>query len=97
MWPEWSFPRQFWGSAVRETRSRRRTNLEERLDRAAVDALELPADGLTLITYTAPADSPAQEQLDFLASWSVDHHRGNQPASSGQALNPVRTLRPENQ
>ncbi|MGE5288994.1 MAG: helix-turn-helix transcriptional regulator [Micromonosporaceae bacterium] len=48
------------------------------------DALELPADGLTLITYTAPAGSPAQEQLDFLASWSADHHRANQPASSGQ-------------
>lgn len=34
------------------------------------DALELPGDGLTLITYTAAADSHAQEQLGFLASWS---------------------------
>ncbi|MGH9057307.1 MAG: helix-turn-helix transcriptional regulator [Acidimicrobiales bacterium] len=34
------------------------------------DALELPGDGLTLITYTAPADSEAQERLGFLASWS---------------------------
>jgi hypothetical protein len=36
------------------------------------DALELPGDGLTLITYTAAADSHAQEQPDFLASWSAN-------------------------
>jgi MmyB-like transcription regulator ligand binding domain len=41
------------------------------------DALELPGEGLTLITYTAPADSDAQEQLDFLASWSRDSHQHN--------------------
>jgi hypothetical protein len=35
------------------------------------DALELPGDGLTLITYTAAADSHAQEQLGFLASWTA--------------------------
>lgn len=35
------------------------------------DALELPGEDLILITYTAPADSPAQEQLDFLASWTA--------------------------
>jgi len=34
------------------------------------DALELPGQGLTLITYTAPAGSDAQQQLDFLASWT---------------------------
>jgi transcriptional regulator with XRE-family HTH domain len=33
------------------------------------DALELPGEDLTLIVYTAPAGSPAQEQLDFLARW----------------------------
>lgn len=33
------------------------------------DALELPGDGLTMITYTAEPNSPAQEELDFLASW----------------------------
>ena len=38
------------------------------------DALELPGEDLILITYTAPADSPAQEQLDFLASWSASRH-----------------------
>lgn len=34
------------------------------------DAMELPGDGLTVIIYTAPADSEAQHQLGFLASWS---------------------------
>jgi hypothetical protein len=32
--------------------------------------MELPGDGLTVIIYTAPADSEAQHQLGFLASWS---------------------------
>jgi transcriptional regulator with XRE-family HTH domain len=36
------------------------------------DALELPGEDLILITYTAPADSPSQEQLDFLASWTAN-------------------------
>jgi transcriptional regulator with XRE-family HTH domain len=35
------------------------------------DAMEVPGDGLTLITYTAEPDSPAQQQLAFLASWST--------------------------
>ena len=35
------------------------------------DALELPGEDLILITYTAPADSPAQDQLNFLASWAA--------------------------
>jgi transcriptional regulator with XRE-family HTH domain len=35
------------------------------------DALELPGEDLILITYTAPAHSPAQEQLDFLVSWTA--------------------------
>jgi transcriptional regulator with XRE-family HTH domain len=42
------------------------------------DALQLPGDDLTLIIYTAPAGSPAQEKLDFLTRWagqasSADH------------------------
>jgi len=37
------------------------------------DALDIPGDNLTVITYTAPARSPAQEQLNFLASWAVNH------------------------
>lgn len=45
------------------------------------DALELPGEGLTLITYTAPAGSDAQEQLDFLASWSRNsQHNSNVPS-----------------
>ncbi len=36
------------------------------------DALELPGQGLTVIAYTAEAGSPAQQQLDFLASWASD-------------------------
>lgn len=39
------------------------------------ETLELPADpGLTLITFTAPADSPHADALAMLASWSVDPH-----------------------
>jgi hypothetical protein len=37
------------------------------------EALELPADtGLTIITYTAEPGSPAQDALNFLASWTSD-------------------------
>jgi MmyB-like transcription regulator ligand binding domain len=41
------------------------------------DALEIPADpGLTIIAYTAEADSPAQQALDQLATWaSTRAHR----------------------
>ena len=35
------------------------------------DALELPGEELTLIVYTAERGSHAQQQLDFLASWSA--------------------------
>lgn len=35
------------------------------------DAMELTGDGLTVIVYTAQADSQAQQQLDFLANWST--------------------------
>jgi transcriptional regulator with XRE-family HTH domain len=44
------------------------------------DALELPGEDLILITYTAPADSPAQDQLNFLTSWTAT--RFHQPTSS---------------
>lgn len=50
------------------------------------DALELPGEDLILITYTAPADSPAQEQLDFLASWTATRRHapmsGEEPRTS---------------
>jgi hypothetical protein len=45
--------------------------------------MELPGDGLTVITYTAAADSHAQQQLDFLASWSTQ--AGPQQPSAQQA------------
>lgn len=35
------------------------------------DALELPADGLTLIAYTAEPGSPAAEAIRLLASWAA--------------------------
>ena len=38
----------------------------------AFDALSVPADpGLTLTAYTAEPDSPAEEKLRLLASWSA--------------------------
>ncbi|HET6503924.1 MAG TPA: helix-turn-helix transcriptional regulator [Amycolatopsis sp.] len=37
------------------------------------EAMELAADGLTIITYTAEPDSPAAESLHFLASWAAHH------------------------
>jgi transcriptional regulator with XRE-family HTH domain len=50
------------------------------------DALELPGEDLILITYTAPAESPAQEQLDFLASWTASRTHedasGKEPTTS---------------
>ncbi len=49
------------------------------------DALELPGDGLTLITYTAAADSHAQEQLDFLASWSANRQHGQSDHSPSRS------------
>jgi hypothetical protein len=39
------------------------------------DALELPGEDLILVTYTASADTPAREQLDFLASWTASRTR----------------------
>ena len=47
------------------------------------DALELPGEGLTLITYTAAADSHAQEQLGFLTSWTASQASGDRHQRSG--------------
>jgi transcriptional regulator with XRE-family HTH domain len=38
------------------------------------DALQVPGDDLTLIVYTAPAGTPAQEKLDFLTRWADQPH-----------------------
>lgn len=41
------------------------------------EAMELPGDGLVIITYTAEPDSPAAESLRFLSSWTTraaEHH-----------------------
>lgn len=46
------------------------------------DALDLPGEDLTLIAYTAEPGSHAQEQLDFLTSWS-----SARPAPEGVASN----------
>lgn len=37
------------------------------------EAMELPGDGLVIITYTAEPDSPAAESLRFLSSWATQH------------------------
>jgi transcriptional regulator with XRE-family HTH domain len=44
------------------------------------DSLELPGEGLTLIAYTAEPGSHAQQQLDFLTSWSTTGKRPAEPA-----------------
>jgi transcriptional regulator with XRE-family HTH domain len=44
------------------------------------DALELVADGLTLIAYTADAGSPAEDQLRLLVAWkATEDHTANHP------------------
>ena len=53
------------------------------------DALELPGDGLTLVTYTAEPASQAQQQLDFLASWSTRHSAA---APAGDHTGDARTI-----
>jgi transcriptional regulator with XRE-family HTH domain len=54
------------------------------------DALELPGDGLTVIAYTAPPGSQAQQQLDFLASWSTTALRARRPtAESATVRRPI--------
>jgi transcriptional regulator with XRE-family HTH domain len=44
------------------------------------DSLELPGEGLTLIAYTAEPGSHAQEQLDFLTSWTTARKHPIEPA-----------------
>jgi transcriptional regulator with XRE-family HTH domain len=55
------------------------------------DALELPGDDLTLIVYTAEPDSPATEQLAFLASW----HQARQHGAGDYAADEVHDEEPE--
>lgn len=46
------------------------------------EALELAADpGLTLLVYTAEADSPSRQALDFLASWAATVDAFDTPAA----------------
>lgn len=48
------------------------------------DSLDLPGEGLTVIAYTAEPGSHAQEQLDFLTSWSAGNNkRSTEPAPAG--------------
>jgi transcriptional regulator with XRE-family HTH domain len=44
------------------------------------DSLEIPGEGLTLVAYTAEQGSHAQEQLDFLSSWTTSRKRLVEPA-----------------
>ena len=44
------------------------------------NALELPADDLILIAYTADPGSPAEDQLRLLAAWMVTQRTGADPA-----------------
>ena len=52
------------------------------------DSLEIPGEGLTLIAYTAEPGSHAQEQLDFLTSWSAAGKRPAEPAAATAATTP---------
>jgi transcriptional regulator with XRE-family HTH domain len=49
------------------------------------DAFDLPGEDLTLIAYTAEPGSHAQEQLDFLTSWSVTQQAPERAVSSDTA------------
>jgi transcriptional regulator with XRE-family HTH domain len=49
------------------------------------DALQLPGEDLTLIVYTAPTGSPAQEKLDFLARWAGVAPMPDMPTSRSTA------------
>lgn len=44
------------------------------------NALELPGDGLVLVAYTADPGSPAEEQLQLLATWAATPH----PTTAGR-------------
>ena len=60
-------------------------------------ALQLPGEDLTLIVYTAPAASPAQEKLDFLTRWGRRRpprgYAGDAYSSSPAGLTPRRRPR----
>ena len=47
------------------------------------NALELPADDLTLIAYTADAGSQAEDQLRLLATWTATQHDRGRPCPGG--------------
>jgi transcriptional regulator with XRE-family HTH domain len=46
------------------------------------NALELPGDDLVLIAYTADSGSPAEEQLQLLATWTATHHPHSQQSAA---------------
>ncbi len=50
------------------------------------EALQLAADGLIVIAYSAAPGSPAEEKLSFLASWAAQHGPTTEPV--GQAAPP---------
>ena len=47
------------------------------------NALELPADGLTLIAYTADAGLPGRGPAQLLATWTATQHAAH-PADTGR-------------
>jgi transcriptional regulator with XRE-family HTH domain len=59
------------------------------------DSLELPGEGLTLIAYTAEPGSRAQQQLDFLTSWSTTGKRRAEPLPAN--ANTAKTTPPESE
>lgn len=48
------------------------------------EAMELPADGLTLIVHTAEPDSAAAAALRFLGNWATRAGRASDPEESGR-------------
>ncbi|ALE07768.1 XRE family transcriptional regulator [Arthrobacter sp. ERGS1:01] len=52
------------------------------------ESLEIPGEGLTIIAYTAEPGSRAQEQLEFLASWSTAGKRPSEAAPSAGTTAP---------
>jgi transcriptional regulator with XRE-family HTH domain len=52
------------------------------------EAMQLPADGLVVIAYSAAPGSPAEEKLSFLASWATQHRPTTEAA--GPAIPPAR-------
>jgi MmyB-like transcription regulator ligand binding domain/Helix-turn-helix domain len=54
------------------------------------EAMQLPADGLIVIAYSAALGSPAEEKLSSLASWAAQHR----PATTEAAGPPIPPARP---